>query len=66
MIGRPSDPTGAPLEQYKFYRCVRENLLSMTEEKALDQAAIAFMGAFSRGACPTIRSSARCASSPKR
>ena len=41
QAGLISDPTGAPPEQYKFYRRVRENLLSMTEEKALDQAAIA-------------------------
>ena len=27
-------------EQYKFYRRVRENLLSLSEEKALEQAAI--------------------------
>jgi alkanesulfonate monooxygenase SsuD/methylene tetrahydromethanopterin reductase-like flavin-dependent oxidoreductase (luciferase family) len=36
-----ADPKGAPPEQYKFYKRVRENLLSLTEEKALDQAAIA-------------------------
>jgi natural product biosynthesis luciferase-like monooxygenase protein len=36
-----ADPLGAPPEQYKFYKRVRENLLSLTEEKALDQAAIA-------------------------
>jgi alkanesulfonate monooxygenase SsuD/methylene tetrahydromethanopterin reductase-like flavin-dependent oxidoreductase (luciferase family) len=36
-----ADPQGAPPEQYKFYKRVRENLLSLTEEKALDQAAIA-------------------------
>ena len=35
-----ADPAGAPPEQYKFYRRVRENLLSLTEEQALDQAAI--------------------------
>jgi alkanesulfonate monooxygenase SsuD/methylene tetrahydromethanopterin reductase-like flavin-dependent oxidoreductase (luciferase family) len=35
-----SDPAGAPPDQYRFYRRVRENLLSLTEEKALDQAAI--------------------------
>ncbi len=35
-----ADPTGARPEQYKFYRRVRENLLSLTEEQALDQAAI--------------------------
>jgi alkanesulfonate monooxygenase SsuD/methylene tetrahydromethanopterin reductase-like flavin-dependent oxidoreductase (luciferase family) len=36
-----ADPAGTPPEQYRFYRRVRENLLSLTEEKALDQAAIA-------------------------
>lgn len=36
-----ADPTGVPPEQYRFYRRVRDNLLSLTEEKALDQAAIA-------------------------
>ncbi|HSE05445.1 MAG TPA: LLM class flavin-dependent oxidoreductase [Methylomirabilota bacterium] len=36
-----AEPQGAPPEQYKFYRRVRENLLSLTEEKALDLAAIA-------------------------
>jgi alkanesulfonate monooxygenase SsuD/methylene tetrahydromethanopterin reductase-like flavin-dependent oxidoreductase (luciferase family) len=35
-----ADPVGAPPEQYRFYRKVRENLLSLTDEKALDQAAI--------------------------
>ncbi|HXH84677.1 MAG TPA: LLM class flavin-dependent oxidoreductase [Candidatus Tectomicrobia bacterium] len=35
-----ADPTGAPPEQYAFYRRVRENLLSLSEETALDQAAI--------------------------
>ena len=35
-----ADPQGAPPEQYRFYKRVRENLLSLTEEKALDQAAI--------------------------
>ncbi|MGH7277847.1 MAG: LLM class flavin-dependent oxidoreductase [Candidatus Rokuibacteriota bacterium] len=35
-----ADPAGAPPDQYKFYRRVRENLLSLTEEQALDQAAI--------------------------
>lgn len=35
-----ADPTGAPPEQYRFYKRVRENLLSLSEEKALDQAAI--------------------------
>src|SRR5205814_1413186 len=40
QAGLISDPTGVPPEQYKFYRRVRENLLSLSEEKALDQAAI--------------------------
>jgi natural product biosynthesis luciferase-like monooxygenase protein len=35
-----ADPEGAPPEQYRFYRRVRENLLSLSDEKALDQAAI--------------------------
>jgi len=35
-----ADPAGAPPEQYKFYRRVRENLLSLSDEVALDQAAI--------------------------
>jgi natural product biosynthesis luciferase-like monooxygenase protein len=35
-----SDAEGVPPDQYKFYRRVRENLLSLSEEKALDQAAI--------------------------
>jgi len=40
QAGLISDPAGAPPDQYRFYRRVRENLLSLTEEKALDQAAI--------------------------
>jgi natural product biosynthesis luciferase-like monooxygenase protein len=36
-----SDPDGVPPEQYRFYRRVRENLLALSEEKALEQAAIA-------------------------
>lgn len=35
-----ADPHGAPADQYRFYRRVRENLLSLGEEAALDQAAI--------------------------
>ena len=35
-----ADPVGAPPEQYRFYRKVRENLLALSDEKALDQAAI--------------------------
>lgn len=35
-----ADPTGVPADQYRFYRKVRENLLSLSEETALDQAAI--------------------------
>jgi natural product biosynthesis luciferase-like monooxygenase protein len=35
-----ADPHGAPPDQYRFYRRVRENLLSLSEETALDQAAI--------------------------
>lgn len=35
-----ADPAGVPPEQYKFYRRVRENLLALTDEQALDQAAI--------------------------
>ncbi len=41
QAGLIADPTGAPPDQYRFYRRVRENLLSLTEDKALDQAAIA-------------------------
>lgn len=36
-----AEPVGAPPAQYKFYRRVRENLLSLTDDKALEQAAIA-------------------------
>ncbi len=36
-----SDPAGVPPAQYTFYRRVRENLLALGEETALDQAAIA-------------------------
>ena len=41
QAGLIADETGIPPEQYKFYRRVRENLLSLSEDKALDQAAIA-------------------------
>ena len=40
QAGLIADETGVPPEQYKFYRRVRENLLSLSEEKALEQAAI--------------------------
>ena len=40
QAGLIADPTGVPPEQYKFYKRVRENLLSLSEEQALDQAAI--------------------------
>src|SRR5262245_31003907 len=35
-----ADATGVPPAQYKFYRKVRENLLSLADEKALEDAAI--------------------------
>jgi natural product biosynthesis luciferase-like monooxygenase protein len=35
-----ADATGVPPAQYKFYRRVRENLLSLADEKALEDAAI--------------------------
>jgi natural product biosynthesis luciferase-like monooxygenase protein len=35
-----ADATGVPPAQYKFYRRVRENLLSLSDEKALEDAAI--------------------------
>ena len=35
-----ADPAGAPPDQYRFYRRVRENLLTLSDEVALDQAAI--------------------------
>src|SRR5207247_4573528 len=41
QAGLIADETGVPPEQYKFYRLVRENLLSLSEEEALEQAAIA-------------------------
>ena len=40
QAGLIADPAGGPPDQYRFYRRVRENLLSLTEDKALDQAAI--------------------------
>jgi len=40
QAGLISDAEGVPPEQYKFYRRVRENLLSLTDEVALEQAAI--------------------------
>jgi alkanesulfonate monooxygenase SsuD/methylene tetrahydromethanopterin reductase-like flavin-dependent oxidoreductase (luciferase family) len=41
QAGLIADESGIPPEQYKFYRRVRENLLSLSEDKALEQAAIA-------------------------
>ena len=35
-----ADAEGVPPDQYRFYRRVRENLLSLSEDTALDQAAI--------------------------
>jgi natural product biosynthesis luciferase-like monooxygenase protein len=35
-----ADATGVPADQYRFYQRVRENLLSLSEETALEQAAI--------------------------
>jgi len=35
-----ADPAGVPPEQYKFYKRVRENLLALSDDKALEQAAI--------------------------
>jgi natural product biosynthesis luciferase-like monooxygenase protein len=40
QAGLIADATGVPAEQYKFYRRVRENLLALGEETALEQAAI--------------------------
>ena len=40
QAGLISDAEGVPPEQYKFYRRVRENLLSLSDEVALEQAAI--------------------------
>jgi alkanesulfonate monooxygenase SsuD/methylene tetrahydromethanopterin reductase-like flavin-dependent oxidoreductase (luciferase family) len=36
----PVDAEGVPPEQYKSYRRVRESLLALSDEKALEQAAI--------------------------
>jgi natural product biosynthesis luciferase-like monooxygenase protein len=35
-----ADPEGVPPDQYKFYRRVRENLLALSDEQALEEAAI--------------------------
>ncbi|SRR6266542_2076845 len=40
QAGLIADAEGVPPEQYKFYRRVRENLLALSDEKALEQAAI--------------------------
>lgn len=40
QAGLISDAEGVPPDQYRFYRRVRENLLALSDEKALDQAAI--------------------------
>lgn len=40
QAGLIADADGVPPDQYRFYRRVRENLLSLTDEQALDQAAI--------------------------
>ena len=40
QAGLIADAEGVPPEQYRFYRRVRENLLALTDEQALDQAAI--------------------------
>ena len=40
QAGLISDADGIPPEQYAFYRRVRENLLSLSQGQALDQAAI--------------------------
>ena len=40
QAGLIADAEGVPPEQYRFSRRVRENLLSLTDEQALDQAAI--------------------------
>ncbi len=40
QAGLIADPVGAPPEQYKFYRRVREHLLALSDERALDEAAI--------------------------
>ncbi len=41
QAGLISDAEGVPPDQYRFYRRVRENLMALSDEKALDQAAIA-------------------------
>jgi alkanesulfonate monooxygenase SsuD/methylene tetrahydromethanopterin reductase-like flavin-dependent oxidoreductase (luciferase family) len=41
QAGLIADAEGVPPDQYRFYRRVRENLLALTDEQALDQAAIA-------------------------
>ena len=40
QAGLIADETGVPPEQYRFYRRVRENLLSLADETALEDAAI--------------------------
>lgn len=40
QAGLIADPEGVPPDQYRFYRRVRENLLALSDEQALDQAAI--------------------------
>jgi natural product biosynthesis luciferase-like monooxygenase protein len=40
QAGLIADAEGVPPDQYKFYRRVRENLLALSDEKAVDQAAI--------------------------
>jgi natural product biosynthesis luciferase-like monooxygenase protein len=40
QAGLIADAEGVPPDQYRFYRRVRENLLSLTDEQALDEAAI--------------------------
>jgi natural product biosynthesis luciferase-like monooxygenase protein len=40
QAGLIADAEGVPPDQYRFYRRVRENLLALTDEQALDEAAI--------------------------
>src|SRR3990170_9025292 len=40
QAGLIADAEGLPPEQYRFYRRVRENLLALSDEKALDEATI--------------------------
>jgi natural product biosynthesis luciferase-like monooxygenase protein len=40
QAGLIADPEGLPPDQYRFYQRVRENLLALTDEQALEQAAI--------------------------